>query len=93
MRNFGPNVVSFIITLGRKQWYVVGYYMPPNNLPTVYWITKPLACGPKGVGELILGELNAYLEDLRDQREEQLVTVLVVHLLTDQAQHFLTRRR
>ena len=29
--NFGPNVVSFKITTGRKRWYVVEQTCPPMN--------------------------------------------------------------
>ena len=93
MRSFGPNVVIFIITSGRKLWYVIGAYVPPNDLLTVQCIKQALACGPEGVGKLIVGKLNTCLENPRDQREEQLATVLAIHGLTDQAQHFLPRRK
>ena len=39
---FGPNMVIFIITLGRKRWYGVRAYMPPNDLPPINWIMQPL---------------------------------------------------
>ena len=42
VRSFGPNLVSFIIMSGRKRWYSVEAYVPPNDLPTVNWITQPL---------------------------------------------------
>ena len=93
VRSFGPNVVSFIITLGRKLWYVVGAYVLPNDLPTVNWITQVLACKPKGVGKMLVGDLNACLTNPRDQQEEQLATVLAGHGLTDQARHLSPRRK
>ena len=68
-RSFGPNVVSFIIMSGRKCWYGVGAYVTPNDLPTVHWITQALACGPKEMGNVLVGNLNAFLENLREQRE------------------------
>ena len=43
---FGPNVVSFTVTSGQKCWYVVGEYVPPNDLPVVHQITHALTCGP-----------------------------------------------
>ena len=33
--NYGQNVVSFVLTMGRQIWYVVGAYMPPNDVPTI----------------------------------------------------------
>ena len=91
MRNFGPNVVSFIITSGRKRWYGVGAYVPPNNLPMINWIRQALEYGPKGTRKLIVGDLNVCLENPRDQQEEQQATVLAGYGLTGQAQLFLPR--
>ena len=93
MRRFGPNVVSLKVTSGKKCWYVVGAYMPPNNLPVVIRITHVLACGMEGVGLLIVGDLNAYLENTRYQREEHLATVIAGHCLKYQARHFVPIRR
>ena len=79
VRSFGPNMVIFIITSGRKRWYGVGAYVTTNKLPTINWIRKALDCGPKGMGILLFGDLNACLEISRDQREDKLATVLVGH--------------
>ena len=92
MRKFGPNVVSFIITSRRKRWYRVRAYVLPEDLPTINWIRQELECGKKGMRKLLVGDLNACLENTRYQWEEQLVTVLAGYDLTDQAQHFLPRR-
>ena len=89
MQIFGPNVMSFIISLGRGCWYRVGAYVSPKALPTVNRITQALECALKGMEKLLVGDLNACLENPRDQWEEQLATVLVVHGLTDQARHFV----
>ena len=59
MRNFVPNVVSFIIMSGQKRWYGVGAYVPPNDLPRINWIRQALECGKKGIGKLLVGNLNA----------------------------------
>ena len=59
VQNFGPNMVSFKVTSGRKLWYVVGAYVLLNNLPALHWITHVLACVPEGVVMLIVGDLNA----------------------------------
>ena len=86
-------MVSFIITPGRKSWYGVGAYVPPNDLPMINWVRQALECGPKGMGNLLVGDLNSCLENLRDQREEKPATVLVGNGLTDQAQKFSPRRK
>ena len=61
-------MVSFTVTLGRKRWYVVGAYVPPNDLPAVHRITHVLACGPEGMDKLIVSNLNACLAHPGDQR-------------------------
>ena len=76
VQRFRPNMVIFIITLVWKIWYGARDYVPHNNLPTVHWVTQALAW---------VGDLNACRENPRDQREEQLATVLVGYGLTDQA--------
>ena len=85
MRNFGPNVVIFIITSGRKRWYGVWDYLLPISLPTINWIKQALEWGPKGVGKLLVGNLNTCLANSRGHREEQLAPVLAGHGIMDQA--------
>ena len=93
VQNFGPNVLSFIITSGQKHWCGVRSYGLPNYLPTINWIGQALECRPKGVGNMLVGDLNACLENPRDQQEKQLATVLAGHGLTDQAQQFSPRQK
>ena len=86
-------MVGFIVLPQRKRWYGVGAYVPPNKLPEMNWIRQALECGTEGMGKLLVGSLNTYLENPRDQQEEQLATVLAGHGLTDQAQYFSPRRK
>ena len=93
VRNFGPNVVSFIITSGQKCWYGVGAYVLPNNLPTINWIRQALERGQKGIRTLLVGDLNACLENPSNQRKEVLATVITGYGLMGQSQHFLPRQK
>ena len=34
--SFVPNVVSFLLMLVARRWYVVGAYVPPNDVPDVH---------------------------------------------------------
>ena len=86
-------MASFIITSGKKRWYGAGDYVPPNDLHMINCIRKPLEYRPNGIRKLLVGNLNDCLENPRDQREEQLATVLARYFLTDQAQHFLPRQK
>ena len=86
-------MIIFKVTPERKRCYVVGAYVPPNDLPAVYHMTHYLTCGTEGVVKLLVGELNAFLEHPRYQQEEHLATVVAIHGLKNQAQHFTPRRR
>ena len=59
VRSFGPNMVIFIITSGRKRWHGVRAYVPPNGLWRVHCIRQAFTCGLDGMGKLISGDLNA----------------------------------
>ena len=83
MKNFGPNVVSFTITSGKRQWYVVRAYVPPNNQLAVHRVMQALARGQAWVEKTLVGYLNACLAQPRDQREEALATKVAHHSLTD----------
>ena len=48
VKNFGPNMVSFIITLVQKRWCGVRAFVPPKDLPTINQIKQALECGQKG---------------------------------------------
>ena len=37
---FGPNVVSFQLTLGARRWYAVGVYVPPNGVLDVHRVEQ-----------------------------------------------------
>ena len=84
---------SFTVMLGQKRWYVVGAYVPPNNLSVVHKIAHALTCGPVGVGKLLVGNLNACLAHPRDQQDEYLANIIASHGMSDQERDFMPRRR
>ena len=63
--------------------------MLTNNILKINWIRQALECGTKGMRKLLVGDLNAYLENPRDPQEEKTETFLSVYGLLDQAHHFL----
>ena len=58
---FGPNMASFLLRTGSEIWYVVGLYRNPNDAPIVYCVEQALEEAPKGVGVIMLGDINAWL--------------------------------
>ena len=61
---FRPNVLSFTITTGKKFWYVVSAYVPPNNKMTVHWVDQALARGQEGVEMLLVRDVNTAWKNL-----------------------------
>ena len=63
-------MVSFTVTSGQKFWYIIGAYVPPNDLTAVHQISHALTCWMEGVGRILVGDFNVFLAHLRDQWEE-----------------------
>ena len=90
--NFGPNMASFLLTSGSQIWYVSGEYVTTNDAPAVHSMEQALAVAPKRMGVVLIGDLNAWLQEPRDAREEDLVTALADCSLVDMTSHFTPRR-
>ena len=68
--NYGPNMVSLWVTSGRRIWYVVGAHVTPNYKPTFTRVGQALENSAKGAEVILLGDLNARLQEPHDAREE-----------------------
>ena len=44
-----------------QRLYVVGAYVPPNDVPVVHWVDQSMMVKPKGVDTIFLGRLNMRL--------------------------------
>lgn len=69
---FVPKVVSFLLMLGARRWYIVGAYVPPKNVPAVHCVDQALKAAPKGLEIILMGELNVRLRDPHEECEEDL---------------------
>ena len=91
--NYGPNVVSFVLTTGRWRWYVVGGYVLLNDAPTIVRVEQTLGREENGVEIKILGDLNVRLQEPLDAREEELATVLENSGLEEMTDHFRPKQQ
>ena len=55
MASFGPNMEMFLPTSGARRWYVVGEYVPPNNVPAMHRVEQALRAAPKGIEIILTG--------------------------------------
>jgi hypothetical protein len=74
--NNGLNIVTFQLTTGDEQLYIIGIYVPPDCSKGVddlqnAWDACPLGCKP-----IVIGDLNINFGFPRDKREEVIVDLL-----------------
>ena len=90
---FGPNLVSFLLTLGARRWYILGAYVLLNDIPAINCVEEALIAAPKELEIILMGDLNVRLRYPCDKREKDLETVLADRGLVSITDHFMPRRR
>jgi hypothetical protein len=86
-----PNLLTFQLIMGYKQFYVMGTYIPPDDTRGVDALCKAWASCPANCVPLVLGNLNVNFEHPRDAREEQIVNLLDEINLVNTSQKFALR--
>ena len=61
IQKFIPNVVSFHLVTGERQWYIVGSYLAPDNASMIDSIVAALGDCPQESELLVAGYFNADL--------------------------------
>ena len=82
-------MVSFVLTKGGRRWYIVGAYVPTNDVPKIARVEQALGQAAKGVEVFLLGDLTVRLGKLLDARQGELVTVVAEFRLEDMTDHFM----
>ena len=68
VRQYGPNVLSFEVVSGRRRWYIVGYYIAPDDAQTIERVVTALGDKPKGTALVVAGDLNTDLGEVECDR-------------------------
>jgi hypothetical protein len=88
----GPNMLSFLLISGAIRYYIVGCYIPPNDLTTLTHIKQAWMACPKDCLPIVLGDLNVNLAAPRDERDEtiakQVDTMNLVNMSSRFCQHW-----
>jgi hypothetical protein len=84
----GLNVLSFQLVLGATRWYIVGCYIPPNDLTTITHVKQAWQAYPRGYLPIFLGDLNINLAAPRDERNETIAKQVDTMVLVDMSSHF-----
>ncbi len=88
----GPNVLSFLLVSGATRYYIVGCYIPPNDLTTLTHIEQACMACPKDCLPIMLGDLNVNLAAPCHERDEmiakQVDTMNLVNMSSRFCQHW-----
>ena len=76
---YGPNVESFTIMVGWRQWYMVRVYVSPNDQPTEGQVEQALARCLACMYIIFVGDLNVRIKQLRYLREGELAAIISAH--------------
>ena len=71
VREYGPNVLSFEVEMGRRRWYIIRCYLAPDDARTIERVVAALGDQPRGtalVSIRIWGRRQATGEERRLQR-------------------------
>ena len=84
----GPNVLTFQLVLGATRWYIIGCYIPSNDLTTLMHVEQAWHACPKGCLPIMLGNLNVNLAALRNERDKMIAELMDAMALVDMSSHF-----
>ena len=90
-RIWGPNVISLHLMMGSIRFFVVGCYIPPNDLEALACVDKAWRECPAGTHPILVGDLNVNLRTPRTEREETIAEQVDAMDLVDMSRHFRQR--
>ena len=61
VRQYGPNAMSFELATVARWWYIIGYYLAPDNTSTIESVVAALKDRPKVTALVVTGDLNTAL--------------------------------
>ena len=68
VREYRPNVMSFEVATGARQWYIIGCYLDPDDTSSIECVVTALGDRPKCTALVVEGDLNTDLEDSENDR-------------------------
>jgi hypothetical protein len=87
-----PNLLTFQLVMGYKQFYEMGMYIPPNDTAGVDVLWAAWHACPDGCILIVMGDLNINFEHTRDEREEVIANLLDKINLIDSTCKFCLRQ-
>ena len=94
VRKRGVNVISCQLVTGRERLFIVGCYIPPDDLTALESVRAEWQRCPGNCKPLLLGDLNINLDQpFGDAREQRVAEEMDAMGLEDLSRHFAPRQR
>ena len=85
--------MSFEVETGARRWYIIGYYLAPDDTSVIECVVTALGDRPKGTALVVAGDLNTDLEDAEsDRRGTEIVAAMTEEGVEDMTAHYLPRK-
>jgi hypothetical protein len=92
IKQFGSNVISFQLVTGCRRIYRLGGYIPPTDVSMIKFVNEASNSLPRGP-KLVLGDLNADLNNPRNERTTAVVTAMADLCLKNLYGHFCHKNK
>ena len=93
-REYGPNVISFEVATGRRRWYIIRFYLAPDDARTIDRVVIALGDQLRGTALVVAEDFNTDLgETASDRRGTEIAAALTEAGVEDMTAHFLPRKR
>ena len=93
VRTYGPNVLSFKVVTGRRQWYIIGCYIAPEDSQTIERVVTALGDQPRGTALIVAGDFNTDLGEMASNgRGIDIAAAITEAGLEDMTALFLPRK-
>ena len=81
-------MLTFQLISAATRWYIIGFYILPNDLTTLTHIKHVWQACPKGCLPIMLGDLNVNLATLHEERDKMVAKQVDTMALVDTPSHF-----
>jgi hypothetical protein len=88
----GPNVLSFQLVTSAARYYIVGCYIPPNDLTTLTHVKQAWTACPKGCLPIVIGDLNTNLAAPCKEQDKTIAEQVDNINLVDMSRRFRQRQ-
>ena len=94
VQEYGPNDLSFEVAKKARRWYIIGFYLAPDDAEKIERVVTALGDRPRGTALIVAGDLNTDLGDTEnDSRGLKITAAMMETGVEDMRVHFLPRKR